>query len=205
MIREEDVSQTLYKDTLKISKNESAVVAQPDTPAVTSVPKTSKVSKVNAICDSFLAILQNRMDTNLQNLVTAHVCKSPPDLEAGLELVAGLRGMSTSIICRGMKLTTSIVKSPEQADDAIEHMCFLTDAYRLYSHALGIYDLELTLLVAQQAQMVSHKMELNTESYLIIPKRTPENISPSFESCSNCPRLDGNSKSTTTFLDLRRP
>jgi elongator complex protein 1 len=94
MIREEDVSQTLYKDTLKISKNESAVVAQPDTPAVTSVPKTTKVSKVNSICDAFLAVLQNRMDTNLQNLVTAHVCKSPPDLESGLELVAGLRGMS---------------------------------------------------------------------------------------------------------------
>lgn len=33
-------------------------------------------------------------------------------------------------------------------------MCFLTDAHRLYSHALGVYDLELTLLVAQQAQMV---------------------------------------------------
>lgn len=54
-------------------------------------------------------------------------------------------------------LRNSIVKSPEQADDAIEHMCFLTDANRLYSHALGIYDLELTLLVAQQAQMVSLK------------------------------------------------
>ncbi|OQE21086.1 hypothetical protein PENSTE_c012G01680 [Penicillium steckii] len=135
-LKEEDVSQTLYKDTLKISKNESAVVAQPDTPAAFSAPKSGKASKVNAICDAFLAVLQNRMDTNLQNLVTAHVCKSPPDLEAGLGLVAGLR-----------------VKSPEQADDAIEHMCFLTDANRLYSHALGIYDLELTLLVAQQAQM----------------------------------------------------
>ncbi|KAJ5579148.1 hypothetical protein N7450_008015 [Penicillium hetheringtonii] len=141
-LKEEDVSQTLYKDTLKISKNESAVVAQPDTPAMFSAPKSSKVSKVNAICDAFLAVLQYRMDTNLQNLVTAHVCKSPPDLEAGLELVAGLR-----------------VKNPEQADDAIEHMCFLTDANRLYSHALGIYDLELTLLVAQQAQMMKDPRE----------------------------------------------
>ena len=45
-------------------------------------------------------------------------------------------------------------QNPERAEDAIEHMCFLTDAHRLYSHALGVYDLELTLLVAQQAQMV---------------------------------------------------
>lgn len=98
MIREEDVSQTLYKDTLKISKNESAVVAQPDTSAAFSAPKSGKASKVNAICDAFLAVLQNRMDTNLQNLVTAHVCKSPPDLEAGLGLVAGLRGKLNIVI-----------------------------------------------------------------------------------------------------------
>lgn len=64
-----------------------------------SAPKSSKVSKVNAICDAFLAVLQYRMDTNLQNLVTAHVCKSPPDLEAGLELVAGLRGKSNFVSC----------------------------------------------------------------------------------------------------------
>ncbi|KAJ6031230.1 hypothetical protein N7540_001962 [Penicillium herquei] len=133
-LSEDDVSQTLYKDTLKISKNESAVAAQPDAPVV---PKPlTKESKVNTICNGFLAVLQSRLDTNLQNLITAHVCKSPPDLEAGLKLVARLR-----------------TETPEQADDAIVHMCFLTDANRLYSHALGLYDLELTLLVAQQAQM----------------------------------------------------
>lgn len=38
-------------------------------------------------------------------------------------------------------------------------MCFLTDANRLYSHALGLYDLELTLLVAQQAQMVGNSID----------------------------------------------
>lgn len=38
-------------------------------------------------------------------------------------------------------------------------MCFLTDANRLYSHALGLYDLELTLLVAQQAQMVGKTID----------------------------------------------
>ncbi|KAJ5938769.1 hypothetical protein N7466_001903 [Penicillium verhagenii] len=136
-LSEDDVSQTLYKDTLKISKNESAVVAQPDAPALPiSLRPNGKGGKINTICNAFLEVLQNRLDTNLQNLITAHVCKSPPDLEAGLNLVARLR-----------------TENPEQADDAVEHMCFLTDAYRLYSHALGIYDLELTLLVAQQAQM----------------------------------------------------
>lgn len=47
---------------------------------------------MNRICDAFLATLEKRIDTNLHNLITAHVCKSPPDLEAGLRLVARLRG-----------------------------------------------------------------------------------------------------------------
>ncbi|PYH95176.1 killer toxin sensitivity protein [Aspergillus ellipticus CBS 707.79] len=127
-LSEEDVSETLYKDTLKVPQ---ADAAQPG--PVTPAP--NKGSKVNRICDAFLVTFEKRLDTNLHNLITAHVCKSPPDLEAGLQLVARLRE-----------------QSPEQADDAIEHMCFLTDANRLYDNALGLYDLELTLLVAQQAQ-----------------------------------------------------
>ncbi|RAH77059.1 killer toxin sensitivity protein [Aspergillus japonicus CBS 114.51] len=126
-LSEEDVSQTLYKDTLKKKAEDPALAAL-------SAP-SSKSSKVNRICDAFLTTLEKRLDTNLHNLITAHVCKSPPDLEAGLQLVARLRE-----------------ESSEQADDAVEHMCFLTDANRLYDNALGLYDLELTLLVAQQAQ-----------------------------------------------------
>lgn len=97
-VREEDVSQTLYKDTLKISKSESAVVAQLNGQQLPSLPGAArKDNKVNVICDAFLAVLKDRVDTNLQNLVTAHVCKSPPDLEAGLSLVAHLRSMSGSL------------------------------------------------------------------------------------------------------------
>ncbi|OGM39887.1 putative killer toxin sensitivity protein (IKI3) [Aspergillus bombycis] len=126
-LSEEDVSETLYKDTLKTSKADDNVVLATKAPA--------KDGKVNRICDAFLATLEKRIDTNLHNLVTAHVVKSPPDLEAGLQLVARLRDQSS-----------------EQAEDAVEHMCFLSDAHRLYDTALGLYDLELTLLVAQQAQ-----------------------------------------------------
>ena len=42
-----------------------------------------------------------------------------------------------------------------QAEKAVEHICFLADVNRLYEHALGLYDLELTLLVAQQSQKAS--------------------------------------------------
>ncbi|OJD18861.1 hypothetical protein AJ78_01116 [Emergomyces pasteurianus Ep9510] len=138
-LRGEDVSETLYKNTLKIAVPDVGVSNAPSHMApgdvLETTAKSSKENKVNRICDAFLSVLNNRIDTNLQNLVTAHVCKSPPDLDSGLQLVAKLREQST-----------------EQAEEAVEHMCFLTDAYRLYDHALGLYDLELTLMVAQQAQ-----------------------------------------------------
>lgn len=51
-----------------------------------------------------------------------------------------------------------VVQNPEQADEAVEHMCFLTDAHHLYNNALGLYDLELTILVAQQAQKVCNTL-----------------------------------------------
>ena len=50
-----------------------------------------KKFKVNRICDAFLDALQNLTTSHFQNVVTAHVCKSPPDLDAGLTQIAGLR------------------------------------------------------------------------------------------------------------------
>ena len=78
--------------------------------------------------------LQSRKATNLQNIITAHVCKVPPALDDGLNLVAGL------------------MQDEAVAEKAVEHICFLVDVNRLYEHALGLYNLDLTLLVAQQAQ-----------------------------------------------------
>ena len=35
---------------------------------------------------------------------------------------------------------------------AVEHICFLADVNQLYEHALGLYNLDVALLVAQQSQ-----------------------------------------------------
>ena len=95
----------------------------------------SNPSKVNTVCDAILKALQTRKSTNLQNIMTAHVCKSPPALDDGLLLVAEL-----------------MTSDEKLADNAIEHICFLVDVNRLYDHALGLYNLELALLVAQRSQ-----------------------------------------------------
>ncbi|KAK5148025.1 putative elongator complex protein 1 [Rachicladosporium monterosium] len=68
--------------------------------------------------------------------ITAHVCKSPPDLEAGLTLISDLRKQ----------------QKQEQLEAAVEHICFLADVNQLYDTALGLYDLDVALLVAQQSQ-----------------------------------------------------
>ena len=87
---EEDVSQVMYKETLRPKLKESA---QTDHHTRTEVNGIE--SKVNKICDTILDALQSRRATNLQNVISAHVCKNPPDLEAGLSVVADLQ--STSI------------------------------------------------------------------------------------------------------------
>lgn len=126
-LREEDVSKTMYKETLPGSQHPQELPSGETLEA--------KSAKVNRICDAFLDVLGDRTSTHFQNVVTAHVCKTPPDLDAGLVQIAGLRS-----------------KKSELVDSAIEHICFLADVNRLYDNSLGLYDLELALLVAQQSQ-----------------------------------------------------
>ena len=120
----------MYRETLRAGPTEDMASVPEDNNA-----PSGDQCKVNRICDAFLEVLQDRDKNNLQNTITAHVCKIPPDLEAGLLKVAALQKQDS-----------------DQADKAVEHMCFLADVNRLYENALGLYDLRLALLVAQQSQ-----------------------------------------------------
>ncbi|CAL3971291.1 unnamed protein product [Diplocarpon coronariae] len=134
-IREEDVTQTMYKETRVVQPLTNGFPINDTTSGVAPNIYLGKVSKVNRICDAFLKVLNARTATNLQNIITANVCKSPPALEDGLVVV------------------TQLMKdNPEMADKAVEHICFLADVNKLYDNALGLYNLDLALLVAQQSQ-----------------------------------------------------
>lgn len=131
-LREEDVTQTMYKDTKKTNlatKRGGSVEDVIDT----TIKATA--SKVNSVCDAILKTLQARKGTNLQNIITANVCKNPPALEDGLQVVAEL-----------------MQEDETMAEKAVEHICFLQDVNMLYDNALGLYNLDLALLVAQQSQ-----------------------------------------------------
>ncbi len=68
-------------------------------------------------------------------------------------LLQNFKVTSLSFNSSRLKLVTG--EDISQAEKAVEHICFLADVNRLYEHALGLYDLELTLLVAQQSQKAS--------------------------------------------------
>lgn len=138
-LREEDVTQSMYKETRVVPQDSNAMPTTDGvSPAVPQAPldiTATKISKINKICDAFLEVLKTRTATNLQNIITSNVCKNPPALDDGLLVVAQL-----------MK------EDGGMADKAVEHICFLADVNRLYENALGLYDLDLAILVAQQSQ-----------------------------------------------------
>ncbi|KAL2136655.1 hypothetical protein VTI74DRAFT_2387 [Chaetomium olivicolor] len=123
-LKEEDVTQTMYRDT------KTTTTQQP-----LDFKAAAKPGKINTICEAVLEKLRAQKKANLQNIITAHVCKSPPALDDGLLVVAELMQEDEAL-----------------AERAVEHICFLADVNKLYDHALGLYNLDLTLLVAQQSQ-----------------------------------------------------
>ncbi|KAL3427673.1 elongator complex protein (IKI3 family protein) [Phlyctema vagabunda] len=136
-LREEDVTQLMYKETrIPTTGLENGISGTNGTngvvPADIGLVKTSKINK---ICDAFLEVLKTLTSTNLQNIITANVCKFPPALEDGLQVVAQLMAANEKL-----------------SEKAVEHICFLADVNKLYENALGLYNLDLALLVAQQSQ-----------------------------------------------------
>ncbi|KAK5116730.1 hypothetical protein LTR62_007404 [Meristemomyces frigidus] len=163
-LSEENVAQTIYRETLAAN---DPIHTNAFTQRESNDGESSSPSKVNKICDAFLKELRLKATPSLQNIITAHVCKSPPDLEAGLNMVSDLRK----------------TERPSELESTVEHICFLADVNQLYDTALGLYDLDVTLLVAQQTQ------------------KDPREYLPYLQGLNNMPVLERN---LTIDNDLRR-
>ncbi|EPY54265.1 elongator subunit Iki3 [Schizosaccharomyces cryophilus OY26] len=93
-------------------------------------------NKVNTICKSVRDILISKNDDRFfQSIITSYLCELPPSITEALNMISRL-----------------IESKSSSVDSAIEHMCFLVDVNMLFDHALGLYDLKLALLIAQQSQ-----------------------------------------------------
>lgn len=146
-LHEEDVTKTKYRETLiDAGINESEIKQNGETlqPAFRKkfankkeeVFKNFQDSKVNRICEAVLSILlkPEYFDNYMQTVLTAYACEKPPNLVEALKLIGGLG-------------------DEQQKETAITHLCFLQDVNKLYDTCLGLYDVKLTLLIAQQSQM----------------------------------------------------
>ncbi|EMR10308.1 hypothetical protein PNEG_01567 [Pneumocystis murina B123] len=124
-LKEEDLTKTLYN--MELTKN--------DTDPETKVLNT-KSSKVNMICDSILKVLETYSDDKyIESILTAHLSKIPVDYDSALKLIIDLKNTDSNNAKKGIK-----------------YICVLADVNKLYNHALGLYDLRLTLLIAQNSQ-----------------------------------------------------
>nr|XP_018259126.1 elongator complex protein 1 [Kwoniella dejecticola CBS 10117]OBR81284.1 elongator complex protein 1 [Kwoniella dejecticola CBS 10117] len=101
-----------------------------------SSSSSKPVDKVNTICDALRSILEDRgVEQYIETILTTHVCKQPADYESGLRVLLNLQA-----------------DHPEIVEDAIKYIIFLSDVNRLYDVALGMYNFQLVLMIAQYSQ-----------------------------------------------------
>ncbi|KAM9587120.1 elongator complex protein 1 isoform 2-T2 [Morphnus guianensis] len=122
--------------------------------------------KVNLICD-VMRVAMEHIDPQKYclSILTAHIKKSPPELEIALQKVHDLR-----------ESITPDVKAVS-AEEALKYLLFLVDVNELYDYSLGTYDFDLVIMVAEKSQKdpkeylpflnILRKMETNYQRYTI--------------------------------------
>ncbi|XP_071436399.1 elongator complex protein 1 [Pithys albifrons albifrons] len=122
--------------------------------------------KVNLICD-VMRVAMEHIDPQKYclSILTAHVKKSPPELDIALQKVHDLR-----------ESVTPDVKAVS-AEEALKYLLFLVDVNELYDYSLGTYDFDLVIMVAEKSQKDPkeylpflnslRKMETNYQRYTI--------------------------------------
>ncbi|XP_074877945.1 elongator complex protein 1 isoform X2 [Buteo buteo] len=122
--------------------------------------------KVNLICD-VMRVAMEHIDPQKYclSILTAHIKKSPPELEIALQKVHDLR-----------ESITPDVKAVS-AEEALKYLLFLVDVNELYDYSLGTYDFDLVIMVAEKSQKdpkeylpflnTLRKMETNYQRYTI--------------------------------------
>ncbi|SCU77885.1 LAMI_0A02674g1_1 [Lachancea mirantina] len=140
-LTEEDVTVTKYRETLNDAIDFTFEKDQePPTEMEAYMKKKMfdpKKSKVNRICNAILSILLEHPELKkqfLQSIITAYACQNPPNLASALSLIAS-------------------IEEEKNRDSLLTYLCFLQDVNKLYRVALSLYDIKLTLEVAQKSQM----------------------------------------------------
>lgn len=127
---EEDVCITKYSETDNTSPIND-LNAKMDKLKIKEIGE----QKVRKICDSILQVLmlEKYKGKYLQSIITAYACQKPPRAEEALELIGSF-------------------ENDQEIEKSVQHLCFLLDVNKLYDQSLGVYNIPLALVVAQQSQ-----------------------------------------------------
>ena len=95
------------------------------------------VGKVNMLCELLSTVLGSSDATKyIQPILTTDARKNPPALEDAMRRILAVREHQSS----------------DDADQALKYLIFLVDVDKLYDIALGLYDFQMVLMVAQHSQ-----------------------------------------------------
>lgn len=99
-------------------------------------------NKINTVCEKFCYVFGNTISTKyLLPLLTTHVKRK--NLETALEIIWSVR--QTELNSPNTILTVS-------SHEALKYLLYLVNVNELYDVALGMYDFDLVLFVAQKSQ-----------------------------------------------------
>lgn len=140
-LHEENVVETKYRETksdeeLDQKLLESQKQQQPEQQQYQKKKWIDpKDSKINKICEAILKVLLTDPYKKkfMQTIITAYGCEKPANLEAAVKLISGF-------------------DNQQDIEKSVVHLCFLQDVNVLYNVALGLYDIKLSLYIAQQSQ-----------------------------------------------------
>jgi elongator complex protein 1 len=107
--------------------------------------------KLNTVCDTLRAQFEKRGGERfLLPILTTLVCKEPAEVELALRMVQKIR--KAELEEAGVSSNTSLLGANVTSDKALKYLVFLVDVNKLYDIALGMYDFDLVILVAQKSQ-----------------------------------------------------
>jgi len=99
--------------------------------------KENSQNKVNKICNAIRKTFESVDKIKyVQPILTTYVKNEPPLLEEALYCIKAIKADN----------------KPELAEKAIKYIIFLVNVDKLYNIALGLYDFELVLMIAQYSQ-----------------------------------------------------
>jgi len=116
-----------------------------------SRPAQTTPNKVTALCHSLRTAISALHLSNslLLSVITSYIRSDPPLLVDTLRLIQDLKGKIPAKPHKAPHISLPSRDKTVYAEDALKYACWLTDANKLYDVALGTYDLELVLMVAQ--------------------------------------------------------